>query len=342
LTVIGQYAVDANNVDTEKTADTVDGTMSADIGITKEIGDFGKAFLHLEYGQTGAPGVERDIMAYPFTNVNREANTSGFSVSEGWYEHSLFDKKFTFMIGKFDPTIYFDDSTIANDETTQFLGRMFRNNPAIEFPDDNAPGCRAMLIPWDMLELSAGVLNARASWERLDRDLFSIAQANVRLKFFGREGDYRFILWRNDKYHTKLTDSEMSKKDNYGYALCFDQSIMNPFTIFARFGMQNQSVSTVWCSWSAGCQFTGAPWRRKDDVLGFAVGQAIPGHDYKEAHPAYSADTQTNLEVYYNIKINNYLAVTPDYQVIWNPNGGDPDDRKAPISVFGLRGQLDF
>lgn len=342
MTGVGQYAVDTNSVDTGRGKDALDGTFSSDIGITKDIGDDGEAFLHMEYGQPGAPGVESEINVYPFTNVNKEADEAGFRISEGWYKQEFFDDKMSVMAGKFDPTVYFDDNVCANDETTQFLSRMFRNNPAIEFPDDNALGAKLAYSPFDMLELSAGALDANAKWERMDKNLFSIAQANVRPKFFDKEGNYRFILWRNDKHHTKLLDPSENGQANYGYAMSFDQALIDPVTAFARFGWQEPTVSVVEYSWSSGVQIAGSSWKRPDDTVGIAVGQAIPGWAYKQANSGFEALWQTNCEVYYNWKVNNYLALSPDAQIIWNPNGGDPNDARDPVTVYGVRAQVDF
>jgi uncharacterized coiled-coil protein SlyX len=342
MTGVGQYSPNTNSVDTGKGKDAFDGTFSSDIGISKDVGEHGEAFLHMEYGQPGAPGVESEMNVYPFTGVNRDADTAGFRISEAWYEHKLFDDKLTVTGGKLDATIYFDDNACANDETTQFLNRMFRNNSAIEFPDDNGPGVRVAIAPVDMLEVSAGVFDAAGNWEKMNTNLFTVGQVNVRPNFMEKEGNYRFIVWNNNKSHTDIMDPTMDDKANYGYALSCDQVLWDPITVFSRFGWQEPKVSTVEYSWSTGVQVSGSIWKRPDDVFGVAVGQAIPGYAYKKSRQDMEAGFQTNLEVYYNLKVNDNLSLSPDAQFIFDPNGGDPNDSHETISVYGVRAQVDF
>jgi len=118
-TYIVQGAVDANNVNTatgsKKEEGVTDGSYSIDLGFEKTFDDWGMAFLHLETGD-GA-GVEDELEV--FSNVNRDADDSGNSVSvtEAWYEHYLFGEQLTLTAGKIDPTGYVDQNEIANDET---------------------------------------------------------------------------------------------------------------------------------------------------------------------------------------------------------------------------------
>ena len=55
-------------------------------------------------------------------------------ISELAYAHQLSSAQ-TLTLGLLDITGYFDQSRIASDENTQFLGVSFVQNPMIEFPD---------------------------------------------------------------------------------------------------------------------------------------------------------------------------------------------------------------
>ncbi|OIO34625.1 MAG: hypothetical protein AUJ70_00595 [Candidatus Omnitrophica bacterium CG1_02_40_15] len=167
----------ANNINydddgrTEKKSRT-DGTYSADVTLAKEFKEIGgRAFLHLEAGQ-GA-GLDDNLTFY--SGVNRDAGDSKakVEVTEFWYEQGLFKDKAALTFGKLDPTAYFDQSEVANDETTQFLGSIFRNSSALEFPDNTA-GIRIayMLVEW--LELGYGVFDANSDWEKIGDNLFNI------------------------------------------------------------------------------------------------------------------------------------------------------------------------
>ena len=332
--------------------DRTDGSYSADITLAKEFQEVdGRAFLHLEAGQ-GA-GLEDNLTLY--SNVNRDAGDSEakIEVTELWYEQNLFKDKAALTFGKLDPTAYFDQNEVANDETTQFLGRIFRNSPTAEFPDNNA-GIRLAYLPFEWLELGYGIFNAKGSWEKIGDSLFNIGQVSLRTNFLHLPGHYRFYGWTNNADHTKWLDTEKTKEAAYGFGLSFDQKANASVTLFARYGWQNPKVYnpelttaaggyaySLEQSWSAGFQVEGRPWGRENDVFALAVGQVMPSDDYKEAGNLL-AKTEGHLEAYYRIHVNDHLSISPDFQYIWNPFGKDVVGDTSPIFVGGMRAQVDF
>ncbi|MFA5363368.1 MAG: carbohydrate porin [Candidatus Omnitrophota bacterium] len=333
-----------------------DGSYSADVTLGKEFKEVnGKAFLHLEAGQ--GSGLEDNLVLY--STVNRDAGDSEAKVelTEFWYEQGLFNDKAALTFGKLDPTAYFDQNEAANDETTQFLGRIFRNSPALEFPDNTA-GIRAAYLPSEWLELGYGVFDGNSDWEKIGDNLFNIGQVHFKTKFFDLPGNYRFYGWNNNVYHTKWLDAEKTKEAAYGFGLSFDQKVMDITTAFCRYGWQNPKVYnpdimttgdknfSLEQSWSAGLQFEGKPWGREKDVLALAVGQVFPSDEYKKAGSATvitpNAKAEGHLEVYYRIFVNDHLSISPDFQYIWNPFGKDVTDDTSSIFVGGMRAQVDF
>ena len=332
--------------------DRTDGSYSADVTLAKEFKEVnGRAFLHLEAGQ-GA-GLEDNLTLY--SNVNRDAGDSEakVEVTELWYEQNLFKDKAALTFGKLDPTAYFDQNEVANDETTQFLGRIFRNSPTAEFPDNNA-GIRVAYLPAEWLELGYGLFNAKSGWEKIGDNLFNIGQVSFKTNFLNLPGNYRFYGWTNNANHTKWLDTEKAKETVYGFGLSFDQKANDIVTLFARYGWQNPKVYnpeltatdgsyySLEQSWSAGFQVEGKPWGREKDVLAFAVGQVIPSDDYKKANDGFLAKTEGHLETYYRIHVNDHLSISPDFQYIWNPFGKDVAGDTNGIFVGGMRAQLDF
>jgi len=332
--------------------DRTDGSYSADVTLAKEFKEVnGRAFLHLEAGQ-GA-GLEDNLTLY--SNVNRDAGDSEakVEVTELWYEQNLFKDKAALTFGKLDPTAYFDQNEVANDETTQFLGRIFRNSPTAEFPDNNA-GIRVAYLPAEWLELGYGLFNAKSGWEKIGDNLFNIGQVSFKTNFLNLPGNYRFYGWTNNANHTKWLDTEKAKETVYGFGLSFDQKANDIVTLFARYGWQNPKVYnpeltatdgsyySLEQSWSAGFQVEGKPWGREKDVLAFAVGQVIPSDDYKKANDGFLAKTEGHLETYYRIHVNDHLSISPDFQYIWNPFGKDVAGDTNGIFVGGMRAQVDF
>ncbi|MDD5155210.1 MAG: carbohydrate porin [Candidatus Omnitrophica bacterium] len=351
-TMIIQGTNNVNNAssDVQKKVSRADASYSTDITLAKEFKSVGgRAFLHLENGQGN--GLEDNLTLY--SNVNRDADDhENVRVTEIWYEQGLFKDKAVVTFGKLDPTAYFDNNEVANDETTQFLGRIFRNSPTLEFPDNSA-GIRLAYIPKDWIELGYGVFDGKSSWEKIGDNLFNVGQITFKTNFFNRPGNYRFYGWNSNVYHTKWLDSERTKEAAYGFGLSFDQKLSDITTAFLRYGWQDPKVYnpdimatgdlnySLEHSWSAGLQIEGKPWGRENDVFAFAVGQIFPSDEYKKA-TGRLAKTEGHLEAYYRIHINKHLAISPDFQYIWNPFGKDVADDIGGIFVGGMRAQVDF
>ena len=360
-TFIMQGTPNANNAgDSRKSR--CDASWSADIFIEKFFDDWGLAFMHLEPGQANT--LEDKLSVY--SNVNRDANDTGANVpvTELWYEHYFFNKQLTMTGGKLDPENYLDQNAYAHDETTQFLGRMFRASPAVEWPNDNTLGASIAAAPEFLpyIVISASYFNADNSYQDIFNKPFISTELTLRpSKLFGYDdkmwdGNYRAYFWYNGLDHPKLiaqgesTDNTV-KERNYGIGLSFDQMVTDNFGVFSRLGWQrpdvtiageNHDTAPIEGAWSAGLQINGKIWKREDDVLAFAFGQVFPSKEYKDAGNGGVAED--HFETYYKIKLTKNLAISPDIQVIWNPRGISESYQGGddPIFVYGARGQLDF
>ncbi len=347
----GADNINYRNGQTQKES-RADASYSADVTLAKEFKEAGgRVFLHLEAGQ-GA-GLEDNLTLY--SNVNRDAGDSDAKVelTEFWYEQDLFNNKVAATFGKLDPTAYFDQNEVANDETTQFLGRIFRNSPTVEFPDNGA-GIRFAYLPVEWLELGYGLFDGSGSWEDIGDSLFNIGQVHFKTSFFNLPGNYRFYGWNNNTNHTKWLDSQKNKEGAYGFGLSFDQKASDVVTFFARYGWQNPEVYnpditaadgssySLEQSWSIGFQVEGKPWGREFDAFALAIGQVTPSDDYKKSNTALSAKPEGHLEAYYKIHVNDHLSISPDFQYIWNPFGKDVTGNTKGVFVGGMRAQVDF
>ncbi len=350
-TMIVQGTNNANGTQTVKSG-RADVSFSEDITIEKDFTNLNsRAFIHLESGQ--GDGLEEELIVY--SNVNRDAdNDNNVRLTEAWYEQGFFDKGILFLtFGKLDPTVYFDNNEAANDETTQFLCRMFRNNPAIDFPDNTA-GIRLVALRDEWLEFNVGVFDADADWEELGDSFFCAGELGFKTNVSGLHGHYRLLGWHNNAPHTEWEDPLKTKEASFGAGISANQNITDSLMLFGRYGWQdprvynpavtasNDANYSVEHSWSVGFQIEGLFKKRDKDVFGFAIGQVIPSIDYKKADSSRLAKPEGHLEAYYNIHINDHLRLSPDFQYIWNPFGKDVADDTSPISVFGFRAQVDF
>ena len=345
-----------------------DASWSADIFIEKAFDDWGLALIHLEPGQ--ADTVEGALSLY--SNVNRDTNDTGANIpiTELWYQQYLFNKQLMITAGKLDPANYLDQNEYAFNETTQFLGRIFRNSPAIEWPNDNTLGASMAIAPEILpyLVMNASYFNANNTYRDIfDKPFISSELTFIPAKAFGYDekmwgGNYRIYWWYNGLDHSKLVTqgesaADDSKEKNTGFGLSFDQMITDVFGVFSRLGWEKHDINIVSTNpnaaplegmWALGFQMTGKYWKREDDVLAFAIGQALPSKKYKDSDAALAAGAsgaaEGHFEVYYNCKITKNLAISPDFQWIWNPHGiSEPyQGYDNTIFVYGVRGQLDF
>ena len=349
VTFVGQGTPNANNGDATDGEDSrFDGSWSADIEIAKEFDDFGMAFLHMESGQGDT--VEGELSV--FSNINRDAGDTGANVqvTEAWYEHYLFSRQLTITGGKIDATGYIDTNEYANDECTQFLGHIFRNSAVIDWPDDNNWGGRIYIAPeaLSFVDIEAIYMEEDGDWENLFDNPFIAAQLNfMPAKAFDYDeemwgGNYRVLFWYNGASHAKVNDPGVIERGNVGFGLSCDQKITDIYGVFGRFGWADPTKSDLGYDWSVGAQMIGRYWNREDDIVAVAIGQAIPGKDYRDVNEFDKAET--HLEAYYSFKVNEHLTLSPDMQVIWEPNGGGTASGKDadPVFVYGIRGQVDL
>jgi len=343
-TTIMQSAHNANGANQlSGKEDVTDSSISTDITFNKKFEDYGEGFVYVTAGQ--GKGVEDELQLY--SNVNYDADDDqNVRLSEAWYEHYFKPISGALAFGKLDATKYIDTNSYANDETTQFLGRMFRNSAVVEFPS-NAAGAHFGFSPSEFYDINLVAVDGDADWEDTFDGMFLAGQFNLKPKLFNREGNYRVFAWGNGTKHTNWSDPEKDKENGYGYGLSFDQELTDNLGVFARYGWQDPKVYmngnsfSLEQSWSAGPQFKGAIWGRPDDVIGIGFGQIMPSNKYKQVNNL-QAKTESHMECYYNFKVNEHLSLSPDLQVIWQPYGKDSANGDGTIVVGGLRGQMNF
>ena len=328
--------------------DRVDGSISADLEISKGIGDHGLATVIL--GGAYGDGIDPRVPSWGGVNADAEGQQRVY-LKELWYEHELFDGKFVFTLGKIDLTAYFDANEVANDETTQFLSPGFVHSVAIEFPDDNGPGVRVQFMPMELVDISFGWGEGDADWNELGQRSFFIAEVGIHPSFGKLQGNYRLYGWFRRHHRDEGLSSWGDRirgisdsKNGWGVGLSLDQALTPNISLFARVGYQDKELYEFAWAWSVGAEVRGGYWGREADALGAAFGMAMISDDYKDfkriadAEPWYDKD-ESHLELYYRFQLNKHISISPDIQVIWNAQG---DDRFSPVTIIGIRGNLEF
>jgi high affinity Mn2+ porin len=328
--------------------DRVDGSVSADLEISKRIGNHGLATVIL----AGAYGDGLDPRSPSWWGINGDAEgEQRVYLKELWYEHELFDGRLCFTLGKVDLTTYFDANEVANDEYTQFLSPGFVHSAAIEFPDDNGPGVRVQFIPLELVDISFGWGEGDADWNELGQRSFFIGEVGLHPTLGQLQGNYRLYGWfrrrHQDEGFVKWDDQLKGIGDSqngWGLGFSLDQAVTSKATFFGRVGYQDQEAYEFAWVWSAGAEVRGGYWDREADALGVAFGMAMISDDYQDlkrivdAEPWFTKD-EYHLELYYRFQLNDYISISPDLQILWNAQG---DDRLDPVTVIGIRGTVEF
>ena len=357
-TLVLQGTPDANNAGTSGKSQ-FDGSWKIDIDFEKNFWDFGYAFLEFEIGDGST--IESDLSLFSNVDQNVSQTDSRVEITKFWYDQYLFDKQMSIGIGKFDPTDWMDQNNFAGCDNTQFLTRAFKRSPVIEWPEGNTLGIHSQ-IAFDavkFLEFDLGYYDSNTDYRRvLEHNVYTM-QMNVKSATLLNldpqewEGNYRLYSWFNTRNHQKLVStgnapSDKTKERNYGFGFNYDQKVTDVLGVFGRCGWQRPDIipadggPTLEWFWSGGAQTTGKYWNREGDILGFAIGQVIPSKKYGDAGNPDGGEG--HIEMYYNCKINEYFHLSPDFQLIWNPNGvtksSEGDD--GPIFVYGVRAYVGF
>ena len=158
-------------------------------------------------------------------------------------------------------------------------------------------------------------------------------------------------------------------KTNWGVGFSFDQMVAENMKLFLRGGIMDSDVVSgsvegdgisvdtlpINGALSFGFSVSGACWGRAGDELGVAFGvvfvddeaqkfyrntELTDYYDYFRKPDRVDIANEYHLEAYYRISFfDGRLEFTPDFQVVWNPNGIDNADT---VYVLGTRMQVNF
>jgi carbohydrate-selective porin OprB len=84
---------------------------------------------------------------------------------------------------------------------------------------------------------------------------------------------------------------------------------------------------------------TGKYWKREKDILALGIGQVVPSKEYIRA--GNQGRAEGHLEAYYSFALTDFIFVSPDLQLVWDP-AGVSSQTTDPVFVYGLRVHADF
>jgi len=315
--------------------------LSVDLFLEKDVHD-GKALLYLNHSQgydplpssngdyegtTGAPG-----------DSNYDEGFSDTRIAEAFYEAPL-ASALTVTVGMISPQRYFDNNSVASDQTRQFLGNPFVNNSAIEFPGHRPihtyPGGIRLSAPLGKhITLQGGLFEDAKDYSGTFGHTFVIAEADLATGSAGATTNLRFITWKSNKNQTR------------GIAVSADRNLGDNYMVFARYG--KKTLPTTPPDGASEENLTNLANSLK---IAFSVGgQALVGNSFTvglgycaETPNAKTLAKDSWIETYVSYEVNDSVHLTVDYQSIKNKIFGPLSDQAiASASVVAGRLQVDF
>jgi hypothetical protein len=296
----------------------------------------GRFFVRVHVGE--GRGADAVLGGKLFANLNTIADNSNylqtdfdkaFWLAEAYYNHSLFDGKSTFVVGKTEPVVFIDNNAFANNPNSQFVGKPFVNNPVFNSEDQSAPIVAASISPIESISIKALAVSSnfpnapdqtmqKSIYERvLDQPLFA-AQLAYSPMIGDLQGNYRLYFWNAAYDHVNRAGD--TRSEGSGVGLSLDQQVTDWLGLFARLAYSDKNAFDVDWFWSAGVNLKGIIPSRDKDALGIGLaglkGSVGPDNNGTELHS----------EVYYRIVLTENIAVSPDIQYVANPRGNSRND----------------
>ncbi|VAX09501.1 hypothetical protein MNBD_GAMMA25-2505 [hydrothermal vent metagenome] len=367
LTMVAQ-GLSGALADAEKSAEL---NYRGDVTVSLPAGNIGAAegfiFTHFRMGQgLGLENLGDAFSSFNATSFQRPGTATADStvlLAQAWYQLNvplplggnpdLSRQHLELNFGKIDPFIFFDQNTIADDETRGFMNQAFVHNPLLDVGADVgvddfgfSPGMR---LAWfndhykpQTYGLSMGVFGAGkgASFEDSLSDPFIIMQAETGQRFFsGLEANYRVYYWRNGRGE----DFDGVENTHIGLGFSLDQKVDDYTTLFARFGEQTKGRIRFDRTLTVGADFGGSYWNRGGDAIGVALGWLSLSDEYKtEANniEGFNASGAEKLaEIFYRYRVNSQFELSPNLQFISQPGG---NSAVSSMTAYGLRVQLNY
>ena len=293
--------------------------------------------------------------------------------------------RITIRAGKYAMADFYDVNPYSHDARSQFLNWSLMANGAWDYPADVKGYTEGLLVEWHTpnwaIRLSSVAVPVVANHPKMeyvfDKAMSETAELERETKIGTHPGTIRLLFSytqsRAPSYKSGLTalqagDTTLLKVidgngegtsyggHKTGIGMNANQEITDNIGAFARIGWNDGQYAT-WAfteidqTASAGLSFKGTPWKRKDDVVGFAA--VVNG--ISAAHQAFLkaggygfiiGDGNLNyghesiVETYYKARLYEHMYLTFDYQYVTNP--GYNKDRHGPVSVFAFRGHIEF
>jgi len=343
--------------------------VSLPLGTVAALGDARlDGFGHLRFGQGGGVSM-RPTYTGAYNSVGFEAGAGSsetYAIVAQAYANltwplesgrfnDLPGNRIELTVGKLDLFGFFDQNAAADDEGAAFMNNVFVHNPLLDSGGDItaddygfAPAIRVAYVDegdrwgWGASLGVFGAGDASGFNSGFSRPLV-IAQVEASPKLLNGDpkGTYRLYAWTNGQTTNLAGDRERHS----GYGLSVDQQMGGEWTLFGRWGQRTSGEGAFDKALTLGFEHGGRHWGRGNDAVGLAVGWIKTSGEYEAAtrDPLFAgyraSGAETVGELYYRMKLNDHVEISPDYQLVHRA-GGDGD--AGNVHVFGVRATVGF
>jgi len=312
-------------IDTDRLFGLLDGTMFIN-------------FLN-HNGEDGS-GDAGDFQA--FSNIDSDGRTE---IAEFWYEQGFLDGKLRIKVGKIDGNAEF----AFVDHGGEFLNSSMGFSPTIfvlpTYPDP-AMSVVAFVYPTENFYAGIGVFDGSSqegvrtgtrgpsTFFSSPGDIFVIGEAGVTWEAGddGLPGRLGVGGWGHTGSFSRVDGTGM-ENGTTGFYLVFDQTLWQEdpndqdneqgVGVFFQLGWADEEVSQAELHLGGGVTWIGPIPGRDDDIAGIGV-TWVSFSD--EPNAGFTENAETAFELFYKIKVFDWVSIKPDIQYIMNPGGINQKD----------------
>jgi porin len=245
-----------------------------------------------------------------------------FGVTNFYWKQYAYDRDVTFAIGVIDVTDFIDVYAMAN-PLTHFINLAFSTNPTIAVPNQGL-GVAAGAMLTDHLYLQGGFSDANgqpttAGFDTFfdEAEYFSYAELGITSS---RDRIYldsvHVTLWHADPRDLAGTP------EGHGVAFTAQKFVCEKWLPFFRFGYADGDAALMQTTFSTGLGLQ----QENRDVMGLGFSWGNPADS--------SLRSQFTSEAFYRFQLTQFLAITPDVQLVVDPALNPNTD---VLGFFGVR-----
>jgi len=249
-------------------------------------------------------------------------NEFSFSVTNLFWKQYFFDRRLAVVAGRIDVTDFIDVYAMLN-PLTHFINLAFSTNPTIAVPNQGL-GAAAGAMLTDRLYVQGGFGDANGQPTAAGFDTFFDDSEYFKYVEFGATTSQDRIYLDNihaTLWHTDAREAA-GTPEGWGVAFTAQKFLDDKWLPFFRFGYSDGDAALMQTTFSTGLGLQ----RENRDVAGIGLSWGKPADA--------NLRDQFTSELFYRFQLTQFLAVTPDIQLIVDPALNPTTD---VLAFFGIR-----